>query len=154
MEEGGREVAGWRAAGWRNGWRNGWSENAVRFARFVVACRFAQFAVFAVVDGSWRFGSGLRFGSRPSSFSDGVPDSKEGEEQERHGARKVERVTNAVLVCLLAHEANVVLPRRGGQVPSDVLAQPQALFTVELRSVSSRFRDVLRLIIYPASDHG
>ena len=50
------------------GGRDGWSGSAVRFARFVsrVGSAVRGFLRFTGLDGSWRFGSGLRFRSRPS----------------------------------------------------------------------------------------
>ena len=78
------EVPGWRAAGWRKlDWRGldggkwldggrldggmdgvkmrlGW-----RGSMSCVVSRGSRFLQFTGVDGSWRFGSGLRFGSRP-----------------------------------------------------------------------------------------
>ena len=50
------------------GWRDGWSGSAVRFERFVsrVGAAVCGFLRFTGLNGSWRFGSGLRFGSRPS----------------------------------------------------------------------------------------
>ena len=50
------------------GWRDGWSGSAVGFGRFVsrVGSAVRGFLRFTGLDGSWRFGSGLRFGSRPS----------------------------------------------------------------------------------------
>ena len=59
-----REVAGWRAAGWRDGW----SENAVRLARFDVVCRFARFAVFAVHRGGRFLAVRFRFAVRFTAF--------------------------------------------------------------------------------------
>ena len=79
------EVPGWRAAAWRKlDWRGldggkwldggrldggmdgvkmrlGW-----RGSMSCVVSRGSRFLQFTGVDGSWRFGSGLRFGSRPS----------------------------------------------------------------------------------------
>ena len=80
----GGHLAGWRLdggglTGWMEGaWRRclrgggsrmeGWSGSAVRFARFVsrVGSAVCGFLRFTGLNGSWRFGSGLRFGSRPS----------------------------------------------------------------------------------------
>ena len=57
-------MAGWRAAGWRDGW----SENAVRLARFDVVCRFARFAVFAVHRGGRFLAVRFRFAVRFTAF--------------------------------------------------------------------------------------
>ena len=72
-KEGGQELD---ACGWKVferegvGWRDGWSGSAVRFARFVsrVGSAVCGFLRFTGLNGSWRFSSGLRFGSRPSCF--------------------------------------------------------------------------------------
>ena len=50
------------------GWRDGWSENAVRFARFDVVCRFARVAVFAVHRGGRFLGVRFRFAVRFTAF--------------------------------------------------------------------------------------
>ena len=74
------EVPGWRAAGWRKvDWRGldggKWLDGGMdgvkmrlglRGSMSCVVSRGSRFLRFTGVDGSWRFGSGLRFGSRPS----------------------------------------------------------------------------------------
>ena len=74
------EVPGWRAAGWRKvDWRGldggKWLDGGMdgvkmrlglRASMSCVVSRGSRFLRFTGVDGSWRFGSGLRFGSRPS----------------------------------------------------------------------------------------
>ena len=50
------------------GWRDGWSENAVRFARFDVVCRFARVAVFTVHRGGRFLAVRFRFAVRFAAF--------------------------------------------------------------------------------------